>query len=459
MTVDADLDGLIPVEPGEAHLDVLAETERQILGAILTMSATMDDVALEIAHWRDPMHQALYARMVDRHGRGLPVDALSMAQAITTDRTLQQHQRRALLDYLPSLVAGNGLPAGPLADGVAYVRAAAVRRLTGQLSARLHRLACDAEPDELVDQLDRARDALIAASGTAERPDAGLGASIEAYLNGDGQTVRRVPTPYADLTTLLGGGFVGGQLIVIAGRPAMGKSVVGLDVVRRAAAEEQRVLLVSLEMSQAEISARYLAAAARVPLTVVRQMREHPEAVSREDYARMAEVAGQIAQLDDLVRVIDPAAAGAYTVAALRRQLAALRRLDTPVDLAVVDYLQLLTPARRGENRQTEVAEMTRALKLLSLETGIPIVVVAQLNRQPEQRADKRPQLGDLRESGAVEQDADVVILLHREDAYDPKSPRAGEMDLIVAKHRNGPTGTVTVAFQGHYSRCVDMTR
>lgn len=459
MTVEADLDGLIPVEPGEAHLDVLAETERQILGAILNTSATMDDVALEIAHWRDPMHQALYARMVDRHGRGLPVDAMAMMRAITTDRTLQQHQRRALLDYLPGLVALDGLPAGPLADGVAYVRAAAVRRLTGQLSARLHRLANDAEPDELVDQLDRARDALIAASGTAERPDAGLGASIEAYLNGDGQTVRRVPTPYADLTTLLDGGWTGSQLIVIAGRPAMGKSVVALDVVRHAAAEGQRVLLVSLEMSKAEISARYLAAAARVPLSVVRQMREHPEQVGRDEYARMAEVAGQIAQLDDLVRVIDPAAAGAYTVAALRRQLAALRKLGTPAGIVVVDYLQLLTPARRGENRQTEVAEMTRALKLLALEMDVPIVVVAQLNRGPEQRADKRPQVSDLRESGAVEQDADVVILLHREDAYEPGGPRAGEMDLIVGKHRNGPTATITVAFQGHYARAADMAR
>jgi len=109
------------------------------------------------------------------------------------------------------------------------------------------------------------------------------------------------------------------------------------------------------------------------------------------------------------------------------------------------------------ENRQQEVSEFSRQLKLLAKELDVPIVAVAQLNRGPEQRADKRPQLADLRESGAIEQDSDMVVLLHREDAYERESPRAGEADLIVAKHRNGPTATVTVAFQGHYSRFVDM--
>jgi replicative DNA helicase len=113
---------------------------------------------------------------------------------------------------------------------------------------------------------------------------------------------------------------------------------------------------------------------------------------------------------------------------------------------------------KRVENRQQEVAEMSRALKLLAKELEVPVVAISQLNRSPEQRSDKRPQLSDLRESGSIEQDADMEILLHREDAYERESPRAGEADLIVAKHRNGPTATITVAFQGHYSRFVDMS-
>jgi replicative DNA helicase len=125
----------------------------------------------------------------------------------------------------------------------------------------------------------------------------------------------------------------------------------------------------------------------------------------------------------------------------------------------VIDYIQLMSSPRRVENRQQEVSEISRGIKLLAKELQIPVVAVAQLNRGPEQRADKRPVLSDLRESGAIEQDSDVVILLHREDAYERESPRAGEADLIVAKHRSGPTATVTVCFQGHYSRFSDMAR
>ena len=118
-----------------------------------------------------------------------------------------------------------------------------------------------------------------------------------------------------------------------------------------------------------------------------------------------------------------------------------------------------MSSPKRVENRQQEVSDMSRQLKLLAKELDVPVVAVAQLNRGPEQRTDKRPLLADLRESGSIEQDADVVLLLHREDAYERESPRAGEADLIVAKHRNGPTATVTVAFQGHYSRFSDMAR
>jgi replicative DNA helicase len=137
------------------------------------------------------------------------------------------------------------------------------------------------------------------------------------------------------------------------------------------------------------------------------------------------------------------------------------RRLKQQHDLklVIIDYLQLMSSPKRVENRQQEVSELSRSLKLLAKELNVPVIAVAQLNRGPEQRTDKRPMLSDLRESGSIEQDADVVILLHREDAYERESPRAGEADFIVAKHRNGPTTTVTVAFQGHYSRFVDMAR
>ncbi len=137
------------------------------------------------------------------------------------------------------------------------------------------------------------------------------------------------------------------------------------------------------------------------------------------------------------------------------------RRLKQRHDLRliVVDYLQLMTSGKKVESRQQEVSEFSRQMKLLAKELEVPVIAIAQLNRGPEQRTDKKPMLADLRESGSLEQDADVVILIHREDAYERESPRAGEADFIVAKHRNGPTNTVTVAFQGHYSRFVDMAQ
>jgi replicative DNA helicase len=127
--------------------------------------------------------------------------------------------------------------------------------------------------------------------------------------------------------------------------------------------------------------------------------------------------------------------------------------------LVVIDYLQLMTSGKKVESRQQEVSEFSRSLKLLAKELDVPVIAVSQLNRGPEQRTDKKPQLSDLRESGSIEQDSDIVVLLHREDMYERESPRAGEADFIVAKHRNGPTATVTVAFQGHYSRFVDMAQ
>jgi replicative DNA helicase len=204
----------------------------------------------------------------------------------------------------------------------------------------------------------------------------------------------------------------------------------------------------SLEMSRIEITMRLLSAEARVHLQNMRNGR-----MSEDDWARLARRMGEIASaplfIDD---------SPSLSMMELR---AKCRRLKQRHDLKLVilDYLQLMNPPKRLDSRQQEVSEMSRSLKLLAKELDVPVVALSQLNRQAETRADKKPQLSDLRESGAIEQDADVVILLHRDDAYEKESPRAGEADFIVAKHRNGPTDTVTVAFQGHYSRFVDMRR
>ena len=224
-------------------------------------------------------------------------------------------------------------------------------------------------------------------------------------------------------------------------------STLGLDIARAASIRaNQTSVLFSLEMSKHEITMRLLSAESRIPLQTMRtgQMRD-------DDWVKLTRRLGEMASaplyIDDSPNM---------TMMEIRSKARRLKQRNE-LRLVIVDYLQLMTSHSKVENRQQEVSQISRSLKLLAKELEVPVIALSQLNRGSEQRTDKRPQLSDLRESGAIEQDADVVILLHREDMYERESPRAGEADLIVAKHRNGPTSTIVVAFQGHYSRFVDM--
>jgi replicative DNA helicase len=224
-------------------------------------------------------------------------------------------------------------------------------------------------------------------------------------------------------------------------------STASMDFARNAAIRHNCASAIfSLEMSKIEIVMRLLSAEARVPLHVLRSGQ-----LSDDDWTKLARRMGEISEAP--IFVDDTPSMNLMEIRAKARRLKQRHNLK----LIVVDYLQLMSSPKKTESRQQEVAELSRGLKLLAKEVECPVIAVSQLNRGPEQRTDKRPQLSDLRESGSIEQDADVVILLHRDDYYDKESPRAGEADFIVAKHRNGPTDTVTVAAQLHLSRFVDM--
>jgi replicative DNA helicase len=250
------------------------------------------------------------------------------------------------------------------------------------------------------------------------------------------QPVRCVQVDNADHLYLAGRGMVPTH-----------NSTLALDFARAAAIKHQLATVVfSLEMGRNEITMRLLSAEARVALHAMRS-----GSMNDEDWTRLARRMSEVAEaplfIDDSPNM------------SMMEIRAKCRRLKQQHDLrlVIIDYLQLMTSGKRVESRQVEVSEFSRSLKLLAKELHVPVIALSQLNRGPEQRTDKKPMVSDLRESGSIEQDADMVILLHREDAYEKESPRAGEADLIVAKHRNGPTATVTVAFQGHYSRFVDM--
>lgn len=258
----------------------------------------------------------------------------------------------------------------------------------------------------------------------------------------------RIPTGFLDLDSLFSGGFKAGQLIVVAARPGMGKSTLGLGFARAAAIHNDiPTLFESLEMGEEELSDNILSAEARVALHHIKGGN-----ATDDDVARSARATPRINKaplyLNDSAELSLPM---------LRGRVRHLVR-TAGLRLVIVDYLQLMD-APKAENRQAEVSKLTRGLKLMAKEFGITLIILAQLNRGPEQRQDKKPLVSDLRESGAIEQDADIVLLVHREDAYVKESPRAGEADFIVGKHRAGHTAVITTAFQGHYAQFIDMAQ
>ncbi len=252
-----------------------------------------------------------------------------------------------------------------------------------------------------------------------------------------------VPTGFRDLDALMSG-MQAGNLIVVAARPGVGKSSFVTNLARNVAVEHRApVAMFSLEMSRWEIGMRLLCAEARVPWDSIRNKR-----VGADDWSRIVQAAEMLH--DAPLSIVDSGNVTIVDIRAKARRLSARRQ---GLGLIIVDYLQLMSHHRRVDNRQQEIAEISRSLKLLAKELEIPVIAVSQLNRDPERRQDKRPQLSDLRESGAIEQDADVVMFIHRDDS-DPA--KKGLADLIVAKHRNGPTDSLPLTFLPHLTQFKD---
>ena len=263
-----------------------------------------------------------------------------------------------------------------------------------------------------------------------------------------GGLARGIPTGFEDLDNLTNG-LHGGQMIIVAARPGVGKSTLALDFVRSCAIKNGKAAVIfSLEMAKSEIVMRILSAEADVKLSDMRSGR-----MTDQDWAKLV---NRLDTIEHSPIYIDDSAS--LTMMEIRSKSRKLKQV-ADLQMIVVDYLQLMSSGKRTESRQQEVAEFSRQLKLLAKELDVPLVAISQLNRGPESRTDKRPQIADLRESGSLEQDADIVMLLYRPDSQDKDDTRAGEADIIVAKHRGGPIDTVQVAHQLHFSRFKDMAR
>ncbi len=426
----------------------LAAEQSTLGGMLLSKDAVADVIeTLRAADFYMPKHELIYDAILSLYSHGEPTDVVAVTDELIKTGNLE---RAGGADYLHSLTSmvPTAANAGYYASIVA--ERAILRRLV-DAGTRIVQLGYDGQ-GEASDLLNTAQAEIYAVAGSQDTEDyVPLSVAVDAAVNeieaasGRGDKMTGIPTGFKEFDDLTNG-LHPGQMIVIAARPAVGKSTLALDFARSASlVHKAPTILFSLEMGKSEIAMRLLSAEGAIPLQHMRK-----GTIDQRDWTTVASLQGR---LHDAPLYVDDSPN--MTLVEIR---AKCRRLKQTVDLklVIIDYLQLMSSGKRVESRQQEVSEFSRALKLLAKELQVPVVALSQLNRGPEQRTDKKPAISDLRESGSIEQDADMVVLLHRDSLYDADN-RPGEADLIVAKHRNGPTKTIGVSFQGHFSRFVDM--
>lgn len=427
--------------------------EQGALGGMLLSKDAIGEV-LDVLKPRDyyrPAHELIHHAIVDLYSRDEPADPITVAAELAKRGELTKVGGAG---YLHTLV--NSVPTAANADYyAAIVQQQAVLRRLIEAGTRIVGMgyAAEGEAEKVVDAAQAELFTIVEQRGEDETLP--MSATIDATFDHIEELGRHVggiaglATGFADLDALTGG-LRGGQMIVIAARPGMGKSTIAMDIARHCSITNGLPsLFLSLEMGHNEINMRILSAEAKVALHHLRTGN-----VTDDDWTRMARRRQDIHDAPLYVDVTPN-----MSILDVRTKGRRVKQKHG-LNLLVVDYLQLMgAGGRKAENRQLEVAEISRQLKLLAGELDVPVIALSQLNRGPEQRQDKKPAVSDLRESGAIENDADMVILLHREDAYEAASARAGEVDVIVGKHRGGAQATITVAAQLHYSRFVDFTR
>jgi replicative DNA helicase len=413
------------------------EAEESVLGSMMLSPEAIAD-AVEILQPADFYRSAngrIFETLRSIYARGEPVDIVTAVEWLKRASLLEDvggHlYLRDLVDQVPTPAA-----AGHYAK-IVY-ETALLRRLISA-SADIMELAY-AQPEDPMAVADQAEQRIYDVARRDDKDEVAVLRDLVDQAMLDLESIQNresaytgLPTGFRDLDTLTSG-LQAGNLVVLAARPGVGKSSFATNLARNVSVGGASAAIFSLEMSRWEIGMRLLCAEAKVPWDRIRNKRVGPE-----DWSRVVQAAEILH--DAPLTIVD---SGNVTLVDIRAKARRMHTRRRGLSLIIVDYLQLMAHHRRVDNRQQEIAEISRGLKLLAKELEIPVIAVSQLNRDPERRQDKRPQLSDLRESGAIEQDADVVMFIHRDDS-DPM--KKGSADLIVAKHRNGPTGTIPLTF------------
>ncbi|MFQ5554835.1 MAG: replicative DNA helicase [Acidimicrobiia bacterium] len=427
------------------------EAEESVLGAVL-LSPDAANIALEKLHPEDfyrPAHQAIFQAVVSLFDADEPIDAVTVAAALRRSEMLE---RIGGVGYLTSVI--DQVPTtSHIEHYAAIVEEHALRRRLMRVGGEVLSIATETE-SPIDDVMDRAEQAVFQ---VAERRVGDGLASIDPLLgpaieqaeerNRQGADVTGIPTGFRDLDRKVAG-LHPTNLIIVAARPAMGKTALALNIAQKVAVQDEPVAVFSLEMSREEVVTRMLCAEGRIDSQRLRTGR-----LSETDFTKLSHAASVLYQ-----RPIYVDDSPGLTVTEIRAKCRRMRR-NPGLSLVIIDYLQLMSSSV-GENRQQEIATISRSLKNLARELSVPIIAVSQLNRSLEAREDKRPRLSDLRESGAIEQDSDLVMFLYRHEYYHPEAIETkGVAELQIAKHRQGATGRIEMTFLPEFTLFSDMGR
>jgi replicative DNA helicase len=428
------------------------EAEESVLSAILLDNSTLLDVleTLEPEDFYRSAHAKMFTAITDLFAKNEPVDLVTLANILKEKGQLEEIGGATSLAKL--------VDTAPLAvNAQHYARIirdkAALRKLIEHSNAITAR--CFEDSGDVDDVIDFAEKAVFEIAGNKNKKSFYplsqiIGHSIDALeeRQGNKTLVTGVSTGFSRLDNLTSG-FQGSDLIILAARPSMGKTALALNIARNAAIDANTpVAVFSIEMSKEQLSMRLLCAEARIDSSRLRS-----GFFSREDWVSLTNAAEVLSDAD--IYIDDSPDLTAMSIRAKARRL----KMDKNLGLVIIDYIQLMKGRSSAERRDLEISEISRGLKALAKELDIPVLALSQLNRKLEERHDKRPQLSDLRESGALEQDADVVAFIYRDEVYnkDENNPNKGIAELLLKKQRNGPTGEIKLAFISTYTRFEDL--
>ena len=429
------------------------EAEQSLLGGLLLDNSAWDriaDIVTEADFYRDD-HRRIFRHIARLIERARPADVVTVFESIEKSNEVEQAGGLAYLGE----IANNTPSAANIRRYAEIVRERAVLRRLVTVGDEIAASALNPNGRDAKVLLDQAEAKVFEIAEAGARSSQGfvaiqplLGQVVdriqELYEQENPSDVTGVPTGFADLDKMTSG-LQPGDMIVVAGRPSMGKTAFALNIAEHVGVDlGLPVAIFSLEMSGPQLAMRFLSSVGRLDAHRIRTGR-----LNDDEWDKMTVALGKLHGAP--IHIDETGALNVTDLRARARRLA--RQFGGKLGLIVIDYLQLMTSTRDNENRATEISEISRSIKALAKELQVPIIALSQLSRKVEERNDKRPLMSDLRESGAIEQDADIILMMYREEYYKPDTQEKGTAEVIIGKHRNGPTGVVRLTFLGEYTR------